>query len=222
MKDKYVEIKKYWDDIFHSSPVNFDFIKSGIPIKEIENSIVWVSRSTGKLLDFGCGNGTLLLRAIYLSGSKGMGLDISPVAIKRAQEASRELKLSGRVDFIPDSIKYLEILEKNSFGGVILSNVLDNLLPSDGLTLLESIKQKLRKGGRFFLKLNDYKERQQMIDDGAIEIMDNVFQESEGLYLWNLDNETIRSIFEPDYQLETVKSIELMGTINRTFHMIRQ
>lgn len=222
MKDKYVEIKKYWDDIFHSSPVNFDFIKSGIPIKEIENSIVWVSRSTGKLLDFGCGNGTLLLRAIYLSGSKGMGLDISHIAIKRAQEASRELKLSRLVDFIPDSIKYLEILEKNSFGGVILSNVLDNLLPSDGLTLLESIKQKLRKGGRFFLKLNDYKERQQMIDDGAIEIMDNVFQESEGLYLWNLDNETIRSIFEPDYQLETVKSIELMGTINRTFHMIRQ
>ena len=48
MKDKYVEIKKYWDDIFHSSPVNFDFIKSGIPIKEIENSIVWVSKSTGK------------------------------------------------------------------------------------------------------------------------------------------------------------------------------
>jgi len=222
MKDKYAEIKKYWDDIFHSSPVNIDFIKSEIPIKEIEDSIMWVSKCNGTLLDFGCGNGTLLLRAIYLSGSEGMGLDISHEAIKSAQKASRELNFSGHVEFIQDSMGYLETLEKNSFRGVILSNVLDNLLPSDGLKLLELIKRKLIKGGRFFLKLNDYKERQQMIDDGAIEIMDNVFKESEGLYLWNLNNETVRSMFESDFQIETVKSIELMGTVNRTYHMIKK
>ena len=100
--------------------------------------------------------------------------------------------------------------------------MLDNLLPSDGLRLVELIKRKMMKGGRLFLKLNDYKNRQEMLDDGALEIMSNVYKESQGLYLWNLDNDSVLSLFQPDFKTETVKSIELMGTVNRTFHLMKQ
>ena len=222
MKEKYLQVIDYWDDLFDSGLVNLDFIRTGIPIKDIEESLWWMLQKKGHILDFGCGNGTLLLRSVALTGEWGLGIDLSGEAIKRAKEASQKLKISNQVEFVAASVEYLKDINDSFFTSVILSNILDNLLPSDGLLLIETIKKKIKKGGRLFLKLNDYKDKEKMIADGAVEIGENVFKEKDGLYLWNIDNKAVRSIFEGVFEIEAEKKVELMGTINRSFHLIKR
>ena len=222
MKDQYSQVKNYWNDVFDSGSVKLDFIRKGIPFEAIEESIDWVSELEGNILDFGCGNGTLLLRAVILKGGGGLGIDLSKKAIKRANEASNKLDLSDKIKFKTGSVECLNELADDSFDGVILSNIVDNLLPSDGLSLIDTIKTKMKKGGRLFLKMNDYRDKEKMIKAGALEIADNLFQETEGIYLWNLTDEAIKTIFEEDFWIESEKKIELMGTVNRSFHLLKR
>jgi len=222
MKENYNQVKAYWDDVFDSGNVKLDFIKKGIPFKEIEESISWLCENKGKMLDFGCGNGTLLLRSVFITEEWGLGIDISKEAIKRANEASHKLELSEETEFRMGSTECLNEFDDCSFEGVILSNIVDNLLPSDALKLIDIIKTKMKKGGRLFLKMNDYQDKEKMIKAGALEIGDNLFREAEGIYLWNLTDEAIRTIFEEDFWIESEKKIELMGTVNRSFHLLKR
>ncbi|MFP4460666.1 MAG: class I SAM-dependent methyltransferase [Thermotogota bacterium] len=222
MKEQYSQVKDYWDDIFDSGAVKLDFIRKGIPFEAIEKSIDWLCQNKGKILDFGCGNGTLLLRAVFLSGGSGLGIDLSNRAIKQANEASNKLDLSDKTEFVTGSIECLNEYDNHSFEGVILSNIVDNLLPSDGLSLIDTIKKKMKKGGRLFLKMNDYREKEKMFKAGALEIADNLFLEAEGIYLWNLTDEAIRKIVEGDFRIISEKKVELMGTVNRSFHLLKR
>jgi len=222
MKENYNQVKAYWDDVFDSGNVKLDFIKKGIPFKEIEESISWLCENKGKMLDFGCGNGTLLLRSVFITGEWGLGIDISNKAIKRANEALDKLELSEITEFKTGSIECLNGLDDCSFNGVILSNIVDNLVPADALKLIDTIKTKMKIGGRLFLKMNDYQDKGQMIKAGAEEIDDNLYREKEGIYLWNLTNEAIKRMFEGTFLVESEKKIELMGTVNRTFHLLKR
>lgn len=215
MKFDYKQTKSYWNNIFKNHKENLDMIINPIPFKEIEDGLKWISEASS-VLDFGCGNGTLLLRSIFLGSERVTGIDISEESIRSANEKAKMIKKSEACTFIYGGIeKYLEL--DNRYDSIILSNIIDNLLPQDCMKVIEKTKKLLSSNGKIFLKLNDYKSEEELMSSGLKKIENDLFLETEGIYLFNISNHFIRKNFHHGYTIIKNQDISLMGTINRLF-----
>jgi len=210
----YEDTKRFWNAIFEKEPVNTELIEHPIPYEEIENGLKHLE---GLVLDFGCGNGTLLLRTLFQNAEYGIGIDISEASVEKAKARASALSLEDKTEFFAGSDNVLTHFRDRLFDSVILSNILDNMLPGDGMALIRNVTRLIRPGGKVFLKLNDFMDSEQMIQSGAELIDENLYREREGIYLWNLSDEAIADLFDEAFETVESKRIELKGTVNRLF-----
>jgi ubiquinone/menaquinone biosynthesis C-methylase UbiE len=103
-----------------------------------------------RVLDVGCGTGSLALAARRTVGSVGQvaGIDASPEMIRRARGKARRAKLA--IDFREAPAQALSF-EPGSFDVVVSTLVLHQLPPSDLHAAVAEMIRVLRPGGRLLL-----------------------------------------------------------------------
>lgn len=193
-------------------------VKTGI--EPIDHAMHWLCENTHHTLDFGCGSGMLLLMSSMFGQRKVEGIDISPKSIYYARKLFTHA--SKDATFHIGSGDVLKTLKKETYDSVILSNILDNLLPEDTLDVLLSIVRLLKDRGKVFVKLNDYASPD---DVKKFKVVANhTYLEPSGLYLLNLPTDVWNSVFRAVFDVIKVERfyIERAKQYNRLFLLTRK
>lgn len=181
MEYSYDRCVRYWDAVFEQeAPLVPQSCSTGNPA--FDRSLDWLTEGAERILDFGCGNGTLLFLCALRGTSEHTGIDLSPKAIESAQRRSSMMR-TGQFTFLQGSLERLKELPGQSLDAVLLSNILDNLYPEDAIKLLMETQRLLKPNGRVLLKLNPFLSPQQIREWKISVIRDNLLD--DGLLLWN-------------------------------------
>lgn len=199
---------KFWDNIFSKSTLKK--LNQPLPYPEIEKSIEWISKNSQSIIDYGCGNGTLLIRSYFYGVEQGLGIDISSNAVDSANKLIEKNNIDG---FIVEKGNHLKLqdIQSNMFESAILSNVIDNVLPEDGEFIIKEINRILAPDGKIFIKLNDFIEKQDIKNDRdrfEEELQTDFYIEPSGLYLHNFSDEKFEKLIKPFFEIKDKFYIE--------------
>lgn len=192
-KDVYKHIKIFWDSIFKNeskdSIVFNDFEK-----KELQKATDFLCNNTESVLDFGCGNGSWLFKCFKRGTKHHIGIDLSEEAIALASRLKTLVKSKdAKFEFYQGGISELEKIKNSSVDAVILSNIVDNLVPEDANQLIYHAHRILKLDGKIIIKLNPYLSQEQISEWNIGIIEGNLLD--DGLYLWNQTTEEWRNLF---------------------------
>jgi len=188
----------FWDSVFSQED-------SSVPIDgrtgydALDDAIAWLSGGSRRILDFGCGNGTMLFICARIGTTDHVGIDLSREAILCAQRKAAKMKI-GSFLFHQGGVEALSPFSEASFDAIILSNILDNLYPEDAMLLLDECTRILKTGGKVFVKLNPYLSQEQISEWKIKTIVGNLLD--DGLLLWNNSTEQWREILTGHFVIE--------------------
>ena len=213
--NKYDKCIELWDDIFSKE-------ESVLPKKketgnvEFDKGLAWLTDNTLSVLDFGCGNGTVLFLCNNYGTHTHIGIDLSSQAIKSAIEKSKMVE-NGDFQFLCGGIDVLKRIQDESMDSAILSNIIDNLYPDDAISVLEEIKRILKKNGKLLVKLNPFISDEQIEEYGIRTISGNLLD--DGKILWNNTNEDWEDILGARFSISKYVEIyyEEYEQINRMY-----
>ncbi|MFW6196725.1 MAG: class I SAM-dependent methyltransferase [Thermoplasmatota archaeon] len=216
----YQKTVEFWNDIFSKESSDFDHRES-FPFEEIEKCLDWLISDGDSVIDFGCGNGKLLMRCLAKGAERGVGIDISPEGIENGKKLAKKNGIEDRTEMLVGDVVDLEKYDDNEFDVGILSNVIDNLIPEDARRLIEEFKRVIKPGGKIFLKLNDHMEPEELEEYNAEKISENFYREESGIYLWNLKDEDVKELLGEDLTIVDKKDVEFEehDQINRLFYV---
>jgi SAM-dependent methyltransferase len=121
-------------------------------------------------LDAGCGNGRNSLWLSETFGSKGVGYDLSEIAIKSANQKKYEQKIENNLTFYVQNLNQPIKLENES-QDVVLDMIASHVLRKDERVVFKNeVLRVLKSGGYYFLKsllLDDDYHAKKMIRDDA-------------------------------------------------------
>ncbi len=217
-ENTYKETEEYWNAVFEDVEMKFD-PECKISVDKIEDCLDWMVDEGSSIIDFGCGNGKLLIRCSAKGAEKGTGIDISSEGIDKAEKIAEKTGSNGRMDFVVGGKEILQDLQENEFDGGILSNIIDNLLPEDSKEVLKELNRIIEPDGKIFLKLNDHIDPDQMDEWNAKNINGSLYKEEGGLYLWNLTDEEVKNILNEHFKIEKRVDVELEGQTNRLYYL---
>lgn len=217
---RYEMTEHYWNKVFDEIKV----VNPEQPIKyaEIEEGIKWLVHDSKNVIDFGCGSGRVLLRAVSLGLTSGLGIDLSCKAIELAKKNADVYHASDSVGFKCGGVEVLRTLPTGDFDGAILFNIIDNMYPSDAMEVIKSLHKLLKFRGRVLMKLNPHYPESHFIENRFYrKIMDHFYLESSGLYLWNMSYEDVEDFLNPYFIIEDYRviNIEDHGVENRLFYL---
>ncbi len=206
MTDKKAEYAKcigFWNEVFaREVPVFPKAAKTGI--EEFDAGIAWLADGSESVVDFGCGNGTLLFICRNLGTKTHIGIDLSEQAIKSAVERSRAVQ-NENFSFINGGTEQLKNIADNSVDAAILSNILDNLYPDDAVFALGEIHRLLKRGGKLLVKLNPFLSEKQIKEWNIKTIDGNLLD--DGLLLWNNTDAEWERLFKEKFSIVAKKEI---------------
>ncbi|MEN6420016.1 MAG: class I SAM-dependent methyltransferase [Clostridiaceae bacterium] len=204
MNPSYQRCILQWDEIYAAEasdrvPRSHD---SGNAV--FNEGIRWLCEKSESVLDFGCGNGSVLFFCALHGAKTHIGIDLSQAAINIAQKRSERMQ-EGVFDFRLGGVEQLETLASGSQDAVVLSNILDNLYPSDAEKALFECARILKAGGKALVKLNDYVTEQQIID-WKIKVIEGRLLD-DGLLLWNNTDGQWRALLECFFSVERYETV---------------
>ena len=223
MTDKKAEYAKcigFWNEVFaREVPVFPKAAKTGI--EEFDAGIAWLADGLESVVDFGCGNGTLLFICRNLGTKTHIGIDLSEQAIKSAVERSRAVQ-NENFSFINGGTEQLKRIADNSVDAAILSNILDNLYPDDAVSALDEIHRLLKSGGKLLVKLNPFLSEKQIKEWNIKTIEGNLLD--DGLLLWNNTDAEWERLFKEKFSTVAKKEIYYKEAeqINRMYLLLKK
>lgn len=198
MNEIYDKCVRQWDRIFEEAGCHTPTLPdTGIP--DLNEALDWLCDKTSTVLDFGCGNGTLLFLCALRGTKRHIGIDLSAAGIHAAKQSAGQM-MTGQYFFLHGGIEQLHKIEDESFDAIILSNILDNLAPEDSQTLIGESFRVLKPGGRVLVKLNPHLSKEE-ISRFDIRIISGDFLD-DGLYLLNYTTEQWRAQLSPLFTIE--------------------
>lgn len=218
----YQDIIDYWNALF-SNIKDYEITKP-IPYAQIENALRWLCEDSTSILDFGCGNGKILFRCLNLGVKNICGIDISKTAIDIAKKTIAKYNLNNG-QFIYGSIKELDSFSESQFDGVILFNIIDNLIPGDGFKVIKQVHKLTKVKSKILIKLNEYIPEEQIKNNPDLFLIDkNFYKEKSGLFLWNLSDHDLEKIVSPYFAITNYEEVEFENNCvkNRIFYLIRK
>lgn len=218
--DTYADTKNFWDKAFERVP-EYD-PNEQLPVPRIETALSWLVSGTESVIDFGCGNGKVLFRCLSKGTSYVYGIDISDTAVKNANEVKESFNYKNKAEFICGGLEKLEKIKDSRFGGAVLFNILDNIIPEDADRLINNIHRITKPEGRILLKLNPYITMEEIKEYGLEKISDGFYKDTSGPYLYNLTNEKAEKIFSPYFNIKKYEEIEFKGNINRIYYLVNK
>ncbi|MDR0929513.1 MAG: class I SAM-dependent methyltransferase [Oscillospiraceae bacterium] len=216
---KTADIAAYWDEVFAQEKA-CRVTDPSCGHAGLDRALTWLCTPGGSLLDFGCGNGVLLLKCALRGMKLVLGIDASPVAARLAGDFLVENDVEGKV--LCGDTAALEALPPGAWDAAILSNILDNLPPEESLRALHAVHRALRPGGRVLLKLNAYLTAEQREAWGVRIIAGDLLD--DGLLLWNLTSDCWAEMLDPLFAIEAFETIEYPEheQTNRLFRLIKR
>jgi len=199
----YDKIIEYWDKVFREtkkSPIK----TASVGPNDLDKALDWLCQNSSSILDFGCGNGVMLFKCCLRGTNNHRGIDISEEGIKVAKEIQRLSEKEGFA-FSVGGVEELETIADEAFDGVVLSNIIDNLIPQDAIKVLTEVKRILKIDGKVLVKLNPFLTDNQ-INEWNIKIIENNFLD-DGLYLWNQSTEEWIRLLENYFRILECKEI---------------
>ncbi len=223
MQVEYKDTIGFWEKVFASKEQlckGRDYTKN-IGVIDLEKGIEWISSTSEKILDYGCGNGVMVLRTLAYGVNNIHGIDICENAIKAALKSVQEYELKDKASFEIGGVEALEKLQDCEFDGVILSNIIDNMIPKDSLRLLDEVARILKPGGKLLLKINPYIEEEKRQEWKFEELQEEFYKETSGLYLWNLTEDKLDMILGDKFIIEERKEVyfEQHDMFNRMYYV---
>lgn len=182
------------------------------PAEDLEKFCRWAERNFGRrflnplalALDLGCGNGRNLIYLAKNFGMRGVGYDISDVAIKQAEGASKELPIKYTVRSIEGVID----LKDNSVD-VVLDMMTSHFLKEKEREVLRvEILRVLKPGGWLFYKSfladQDLHVRRLLRDNPADE-QDAYIHPELGVYEHVWTEQSLHEFFSPSFDIHKVE-----------------
>ncbi|MEW8956746.1 class I SAM-dependent methyltransferase [Clostridium sp.] len=202
--DKYNETKLYWNDVFKNCTLYdpFEEIKiETLPERILEDALDAMELKEGHVLDFGCGTGRFGFRALCKGGEKVTLVDICDESIKLIKNIALKNEISNKCNILLGGIERLRELKKESFNGVILSNIIDNITPLDREEVINEVIRLLKPNGRLFIKLNPYIDNEKIKLWEFNKLDEDFYKEKSGLYFWNLTKEKADNFFKRKFKI---------------------
>jgi ubiquinone/menaquinone biosynthesis C-methylase UbiE len=140
------KVRKAWDDIFAAEEARPPRDKD-TGIAALDDALDWLCKRTRSVIDFGCGNGSMLMLCALRGTKQHTGVDFSAAGIRLARESAALMK-RGQFTFIEGGPDALLDIKAASQDAAILSNIADNLAPEDALAVLDEIRRIVKPGGR--------------------------------------------------------------------------
>jgi len=220
MNNLYLKVKKVWDEIFEDAEAIIPEDKQ-LGNEDLDDALDWLCDHTESILDFGCGNGVMLFSCGHRGTKKHIGIDISTAAIDNANECKKLMK-SGEYQFIEGYHNSLQGVESESMDSVILSNIIDNMIPEEVMNVLDEVSRVLKENGKVLVKLNPYLTEEQ-IKEWGIKVIDGNLLD-DGLLLWNQTTEEWDELFLKYFNIEKYSEIyyEEIETYNRLYLMTKK
>lgn len=220
MEDKYKETRDFWDSIFDKK-LKAESVQP-LTIKELDKSVQWLCKDTKTLLDFGCAAGSLDFRCLKEDDVDYIkGIDLSPNAVKVANKAAKLNKIDNRAEFACGGVDALNNIMDNTFDGCILSNILDNLISEDALKVVQQIHRIVKPGGKVLVKFNPYLDKKTLEENNLKNIDKNLYIDSEGIYLLNLNDDEINKLLDPYFVIDRYETLvfENFNITNRIYYL---
>jgi SAM-dependent methyltransferase len=170
-----------WNDIFRNEDIVIPK-KTETGNNVFDAALDWLCKDVHNVLDFGCGNGTMLFYSAVRGTKNHHGIDLSEEGIKVANKRKQLMEM-GQYNFIEGGIEAMKTIKDNTFDAIILSNIVDNLYPDDAVLLMKEVARVLKIKGKVLIKLNPYITESQ-IKEWDIKIIDGNLLD-DGLILWN-------------------------------------
>lgn len=148
------DLQAFWDNAFaEETPEEVQESDLGIE-GSLEKALLQLSQKAKRILDLGCGEGTMLLKMGFHSpDAQYLGIDASPHAIALASKMAELAKLQ-HLQFRVGGLKEVQELAPGSFDGILSSNFLDVIPFEDAQVFAHEITRLLAPGGLFVLKVN--------------------------------------------------------------------
>lgn len=197
--EDYHNTRDFWDMIFGQLDRPLPE-KPTTGVRALDEAILWLRTPNNQVLDFGFGSGLVLLILAYEHPGKYHGIELSKEACKLAKRLFKHYGILNAF-FDQGSIKKLRRITSESYDAVILSNVVDNLFPEDGKSVIEETFRILRPEGRCLFKVNDHVSNDEAEKMGFKRIQEDFYLEPTGLYLWNLSTEEWSSLLEKRFNV---------------------
>lgn len=116
----------------------------------------YVSTSKGeRVLDLGCGDGTLLNLMAYQYGCTGVGVDRLPERVKKAERVRDTFKINVKYH-ISDIYSYLNSMRFDKFDKIFLTEVLEHVI--EPVAVITAVARLLEKDGQIFVTVPAIRE----------------------------------------------------------------
>lgn len=214
---EYNETIEFWDKIFHQEMTYNP--NDPIKINDIEQGLQFMGKNCSSLIDFGCGHGKVILRCMVLGTNNVCAMDISQNAINIVQKVATTYHLDSRITSKTGGIETLKKETTKSYSGAILFNILDNLTIEDGTNLIHEIHRIIDNNGYVLLKLNPYLSKKDCEQNQLTEIKSQLYVDSEGLYLWNISDELLKTLLNKLFVIEKVVKIKHDIMVERLYYL---
>lgn len=184
--------------------------------KELDEALDWLCMGAEKILDFGCGNGSMLFHCALRGTKEHLGIDLAEEGIRLARLRAEKMP-AGNYRFLEGSSEALSGEPDSSVDSVILSNILDNLYPEDAETVLNEANRLLRPGGKLMVKLNPFLAEEQITEWGIRKIREDLLD--DGLILWNRSTEAWQEYLKHWFSAESYAEMRIPEAeqVNRIF-----
>lgn len=146
------KITSLWE-IYETTPEFEEMFLPASFYRELLRNVEKFMNNKGKILDIGCGKGTLI-EELYSIGFEVWGVNLSERSIDKLRQ---KYEISGKnIGLKKGTITKLPF-EDNSFDYVFAVEVLEHLLPKMLIPALNEVRRILKPGGRFIATV-PYKE----------------------------------------------------------------
>jgi|SRR5690554_4943018 len=220
MNNKYDKCVNEWNNIFSKEIPNVP-TKSTSGNETLDKGIRWICNGAEKILDFGCGNGTMLFLCAINGTKLNIGIDLSEKAIEVAEKRAEQMT-QGEFDFSQGGIDKLKNIDDSEVDAVILSNIIDNLYPDDAEVLMNEVERVLKENGKVLVKVNPYVTTEQISEWNIKVVKDNLLD--DGLILWNNTTDEWIKFFERKFDIRQYEEIYYpeYEQYNRMFWLVKR
>jgi SAM-dependent methyltransferase len=151
-------------------PLDVPYVPTPMGVVDAMLSLASV-RKSDTLIDLGCGDGRIVIRAAERFGCRGIGVDLDPVRVAEARQNAREKKVEALTQFVVG-----DVFEFDFSKATVVTMY---LLPSINLKLRPRLQAELAPGTRIVshdFDMGDWKpERRREVENSVI-------------YLWTIPN----------------------------------
>lgn len=194
--------------------IGIDLSKQGIAIaKKRKDEILNAEVTNDQISNGKDSNG-------QISNAQVSNAQVSNVKVSKKRGSNSKVSKTS-FKFHQGGIPRLEKVKDGSVDAIILSNILDNLLPEDANQLIYQAHRILKEDGKILIKLNPYITQEQIREWNIGVIEGNLLD--DGLYLWNQTTEEWRDLFSHYFEEVFYEEVyfEEHEQYNRLFCMVK-